>query len=140
MSLIGSQVSSMEEDEVAVVVVVIVDGSSDDSSIEHRVVVSTYVDVEVDADVDADVKFVFELTRSAALSSSIMSSLVVIAELLKGPGSSVTESTWMHLSELDLGLSSIRMIFVAGFDISEESASSAEASDSESGRLCIYSD
>lgn len=52
----------------------------------------------------------------------------------------MAESTWMHLSELDLGLSSIRMIFVAGFDISEESASSAKTSESESGRLCIYSD
>lgn len=132
----------MEElDEVAVVVlvevVVIVVGSSVEASLfEHRVAAST----EVDAG------FVFELTRSMVQSSSAVSasSPHVIAELL-GPGSSqaspvvsAAESTWMHLSELDLGLSSIRMIFVAGLEISEESASSAEASASESGRLCIY--
>lgn len=82
------------------------------------------------------------LSSSAVAASTL---LFVIAEVL-GPGrppgspvASAAESTWMHLSELDLGLSSTRMIFVAGLDISEESASSAETSESECGRLCIYS-
>lgn len=80
------------------------------------------------------------LSSSAVAASTL---LFVIAEVL-GPGrppgspvASAAESTWMHLSELDLGLSSTRMIFVAGLDISEESASSAETSESECGRLCI---